>query len=60
MIHPISAIFSEAAVGLGFGAAVTVLIYPGPTGILKRRRGATLVLLWIAFILAQLQVRSAT
>lgn len=59
MIHPISAIFSEAAVGLGFGAAVTVLIYPGPTGILKRRRGATLVLLWIAFILAQLQVRSA-
>lgn len=57
LIHPISANFNEALVGLGFGAAVTVLVYPGPKGIMKRRRGAVLILLWIAYILAQLQTQ---
>ena len=59
-IHPIPAIFSEAAVGLGFGAAVAALVYPGPKGALTRRRGAVLILLWIAYILAQVQARGAT
>ena len=60
LIHPIAANFTEALVGLGFGAAVTVLVYPGPKGVMKRRRGAVLILLWIAFVLAQLQARGAT
>ena len=55
LIHPISANFNETAIGLGFGAAVAALVYPGPKGLMTQRRGAVLVVLWLAYILAQLQ-----
>ncbi|MBM3566102.1 MAG: sodium:calcium antiporter, partial [Alphaproteobacteria bacterium] len=57
LIHPIAARFGEAVVGLGFGAAVVALVYPGPKGLMTRRRGAVLVILWLAYILAQTQAR---
>ena len=60
LIHPIPANFNEAVIGLGFGAAVAALVYPGPKGLMTRRRGAVLILLWFAYILAQLQARGAT
>ncbi|MCC7016505.1 MAG: sodium:calcium antiporter [Rhodospirillales bacterium] len=60
LIHPITAVFNEAAVGLGFGAAVTALVYPGAKGALTRRRGAVLILLWVAYILAQFRARGTT
>ena len=60
LIHPIPANFNEAVIGLGFGAVVAALVYPGPKGLMTRRRGAVLILLWFAYILAQLQARGAT
>jgi len=59
LIHPIDARFDQAAIGLGFGAAVTALVYPGPKGLMTRRRGAVLLILWLAYILAQLRARTA-
>ena len=46
--------------GLGLVcAAITALVYPGPKALMTRRRGAVLILLWFAYILAQLQARPA-
>ncbi len=59
LIHPIDTRFNEAAIGLGFGAAVATLVYPGAKGLMTRRRGAVLIVLWLAYILAQLQARPA-
>lgn len=56
-VHPIPTAFGEAVVGLGFGAAVVAFTYPGPKGTMTRRRGVMLILLWIAFVLAQMQAR---
>ena len=57
LMHPIAASFNEAVIGLGFGVVVTALVYPGPKGLMTRRRGAVLILLWLAYIAAQLQAR---
>lgn len=59
LIHPIEARFNEAVIGLGFGAVVTTLVYPGAKGLMTRRRGAVLILLWLAYMVAQLQAKPA-
>ncbi len=59
LIHPIDANFNEAVIGLGFGAVVAALVYPGAKGLMTRRRGAILILLWLAYIVAQLQAKPA-
>jgi cation:H+ antiporter len=56
-IHPIPAAFKETAIGLGFGAVVVAFTYPGPKGVMTRRRGVVLILPWVAFVLAQTQAR---
>lgn len=49
-IHPITISFHEAAAGLGFGLISSAFVFPGATGRLDRRRGALLVVLYLAYI----------
>ncbi|MBM3582407.1 MAG: hypothetical protein FJX37_10650 [Alphaproteobacteria bacterium] len=42
-----------------FSAAVVAVIYPGPKGVVTRRRGVVPILLWVAFVLVQAQARGA-
>jgi cation:H+ antiporter len=56
IIHPIAVRWQDVAVGLGFGALAIVVIYPPQHGGIDRRRGAILLAIYVAFVVALLQL----
>jgi cation:H+ antiporter len=54
-LAPISIVQSELAVGLIFGVITTVAIFPSSNGVIGRRRGGVLLLIYVAYVLIILQ-----
>ncbi|MCW5746587.1 MAG: calcium/sodium antiporter [Alphaproteobacteria bacterium] len=55
IIQPIAVRWQDVAVGLGFGALAIAVIYPPRHGGIDRRRGAILLAIYVAFVVALLQ-----
>ncbi|HEX2531912.1 MAG TPA: calcium/sodium antiporter [Burkholderiaceae bacterium] len=58
IIHPITLAWREVAVALAFGLAALILSYPTRTGLIERRRGVTLLVLYTAYLATILQFPS--
>jgi cation:H+ antiporter len=50
LIAPISVHWHELVIGLGFGAITIVLIFPPRDGLIRRRRGALLLALYVVYV----------
>lgn len=59
IIHPITVAWRDVAVALVFGFVVVVLIYPGRTGFIERRRGVLLLVLYGTYLAVILQRQAA-
>lgn len=56
LITPMVALpLNELAIGLGFGAITVLLTYPAKTGVIARRRGLLLLILYVAYVVTILQ-----
>jgi cation:H+ antiporter len=52
LIHPIELPWGEAAVGLGFGLIVVLPLLPVQGAIMRRRRGALFLVLYVLYVMA--------
>lgn len=55
IIHPITVAWREVAVALAFGLVALVFTYPSRTGLIERRRGVLLLVLYAAYLATILQ-----
>lgn len=55
IIHPIAIGWQEVFIGLGFGVLTVITTVPGRSGMIGRRRGALLLALYVAYLVAILQ-----
>lgn len=55
ILHPIAIGWQEVFVGLGFGVLTVIATVPGRSGVIARRRGALLLALYAAYLVAILQ-----
>ena len=55
MIHPITAPWREVAIALAFGLVVLVFAYPTRKGLIERRRGVLLLVLYAVYLATILQ-----
>ena len=59
IIHPIAVAWREVAVAVVFGFVALVFTYPSRTGLIERRRGILLLVLYVAYLATILQRQAA-